>query len=73
MDFQNSITISLPKSAFKEKEGVVLVPLKKWMKIEENLEDLEMYRSETLVREVSERRTNEKTVPLNTLLKKYRI
>lgn len=73
MDFQNPITISLPKSAFKEKEGLVLVPLKKWMKIEEDLEDLEMYRSETLVQEISKRRTDEKTVFLDTLLKKYRI
>lgn len=73
MASQNSITISLPKSALREKEGVVIMPLKKWRKIEEDLEDLKMYRSEGLAQEISQRRTEKKTVSLNVLLEKHHI
>ena len=73
MASQNSITINLPKSALKEKEGIVVMPLKKWRQIEEDLEDLEMYRSEGLSREISQRRAEKKTISLNTLLKKHHI
>ena len=64
-------SITLPKSALREKDGVVLLPLKKWRKIEEALEDLEMYRSPALIQEIAKRRKAKKTVPLETLLKKY--
>ena len=37
--------VVLSKSAIREKEGIVILTLKKWKKIEQDLEDLEMYRS----------------------------
>lgn len=70
---QNPKNIVLPKSIIREKEGIVILPLKKWKKIEESLEDLEMYRSEGLVKEIAKRRKEKKTVPLEKLLKKYHI
>ncbi|MBZ1345502.1 MAG: hypothetical protein KY055_02665 [Candidatus Nealsonbacteria bacterium] len=73
MTNQNTETITLPKSAIKEKEGVVILPLRKWKKIEENLEDLEMYRSESLAKEIEKRRKVKKSIPLKRLLKKYRV
>ncbi len=65
--------ITLPKSVIKEKEGVVILPLKKWKEIEDELEDLEMYRSETLVKEIGKRRREKGTISLKKILKKYRI
>ena len=65
--------ILLPKSVILEKEGIVILPLKKWKKIERELEDLEMYRSEELAKEIEKRRKEKKTIPLKSLLKKYRI
>ena len=65
--------IILPKSVIREKEGVVILPLKKWKKIEEELENLEMYRSEKLAKEIEKRRREKKIVPLQKLLKKYSI
>jgi len=70
---QTTKNIVLPKSAIKEKEGVVILPLKKWKKIEGALEDLEMYRSESLAKEISKRRKEKGTVPLEKFLKKYHI
>ncbi|MCD6283869.1 hypothetical protein J7J12_01285 [bacterium] len=68
-----SKSIVLPKSAIREKEGIVILPLKKWKIIEQQLEDLEMYRSEGLAREIEKRRKAKKTIPLKSLLKKYHI
>ena len=65
--------ITLPKSAIREKEGIVILPLKKWRKVEEELEDLEMYRSERLAKEIEKRRKEKATIPLEELLKKYHI
>ena len=67
------VNIILPKSAVREKEGIVILPLKKWKKIEEELEDLEMYHSERLAKEIEKRRKEKKSVSLEKLLKKYRI
>lgn len=49
------------------------MPLKKWQKIEEELENLEMYRSEALAKEIQKRRKEKGTIPLKNILKKYRI
>jgi len=68
-----SKSIVLPRSAIKEKEGIVILPLKKWKIIEQQLEDLEMYSSEGLAREIEKRRKAKKTIPLKSLLKKYHI
>ena len=68
-----SRNIILPKSAILKKEGVVILPLKKWKEIEQELEDLEMYKSESLVKEIEKRRKEKKTIPLKKLLKKYHI
>jgi len=58
---------------FQINEGVVILPLKKWKEIEEELEDLEMYRSKTLPKEIEKRRKEKKVIPLESLLKKYKI
>jgi PHD/YefM family antitoxin component YafN of YafNO toxin-antitoxin module len=73
MAVQNTKSITLPKSAIREKEGVVILPLEKWKKVEEELEDLEMYRSESLAREINKRRKEKKAVSLEKLLKKHRV
>ncbi|MCD6085479.1 hypothetical protein J7J41_00585 [bacterium] len=73
MTNRTSKNIVLPKSAIREKEGVVILPLKKWKIIEEQLEDLEMYNSESLAKEIEKRRKSKKTIPLKSLLKKYQI
>lgn len=71
MGTQNANSIVLPKSAIREKEGIVILPLKMWKKIEDALEDLEMYQSEGLVKEIAKRREETAVVPLKKLLKKY--
>ena len=73
MASQNSKTLVLPKISIREKEGVVILPLKKWEKMKEELEDLEMYRSESLAKEIDKRRKEKETVPLKKLLKKYHL
>jgi len=70
---QNTNNIVLPRSAIREKEGVVILPLKKWKKVEEALEKLEMYQSESLAREINKRRKDKKTIPLEKVLKQYHI
>ncbi len=70
---QISKNIILPRSFIREKEGIVILPLKKWKEIEKSLEDLEMYRSERLAKEIEKRRKQKETVSLAKLLKKYRI
>lgn len=73
MASQNTKSIVLPKSAIQGKEGIVILSLKKWKEVEEALEDLEMYQSESLVKDIAKRRKDKKTVPLSRLLKKYHI
>ena len=68
-----SKNIVLPKSAFREREGIVIIPLKKWKEIEEALEDLEMYRSKTFVKAIATSRQEVKrgeTISLKELEKK---
>jgi len=68
--------ITLPKSAIREKEGIVILPLKKWKKIEEELEDLEMYRSERLVKAIEKSRKEVKrgeVISLEELEKKLKL
>lgn len=67
-------TITIPKNLIKiGKESVVILPLKKWQKIEMELEDLEMYRSVRLTKEIAQRRREKTAVPLKNLLNKYKI
>jgi len=68
-----SKTIELPKNAIQEKEGIVILPLKKWEKIKRSLEDLEMYSCSSFVKEIEKRRKEKKTIPLEKILKKYNI
>ena len=68
-----SQNITLPRFAVNEKEGVVFLPLKVWKTVEMELEDLEMYRSAHLAKEIKKRRIEKKSILLKTLLKKYRI
>jgi hypothetical protein len=67
------VDITLPKSAIKTKEGIVILPLERWRKVEEELEDLEMYRSESLAKEIEKRRKEKEAIPLEKFLKKYHI
>lgn len=68
----NTITI-YDKSIKINKEPVVVVPLKKWQAIEHELEDLEMYRSVKLAKEIAKRRKEKSSVSLEKLLKKHHI
>ena len=70
---ENTKNIVLPKSSIRAKEGVVILPLKKWREVEEALEDLEMYRSEALEKEIKSRRKKKETVPLEKVLQKHHI
>lgn len=74
----NQITdnIVLPKSAIREKEGIVILPLKKWREIEQELEDWEMYCSESLANEIEKSRQEVKkgqVVSLEKLEKKLKL
>ena len=73
MTNRTSKNIVLPKSIIREEEGIVILPLKKWKIIEEQLEDLEMYNSKNLAEEIEKRRKSKKTISLKSLLKKYQI
>jgi len=71
--FKHMTTITIPKKLKIGKEPVILLSLKKWKEIEEKLEDLEIYYSERLSKEIAERREENETVPLERLLEKYHI
>lgn len=73
MTNQISKNIILPKSAIRKKEGIVILLIRKQKKIEQDLENLEMYHSENLAKEIEKRRKEKKTVPFKKLLKKYYI
>jgi len=73
MNYHTSINVSIPKSALMSNEGVVVLPMKKWREIEDDLENSQMYLSENLAKEIAERRKDKKTVPLDVLLKKHKI
>ncbi len=64
-------TIKISDVSVRENDGVVILTLEKWKKIQDMLEDLEMYRSVKLMEEISKRRKEKKTIPLEQLLKKY--
>ena len=55
------------------KKGIVILPIEKWEEIERDLEDLEMYRSEKFAKEIAKRRKEKKEIPLEKVLKKYKI
>ena len=55
------------------KKGIVILPIEKWEEIERDLEDLEMYRSENFAKEIAKRRKEKKEIPLEKVLKKYKI
>lgn len=65
--------VLIKKGTIERKNGIVILPLKKWKEIEEELEDLEMYRSESLAKEIARRRKEKETVPLEKILKKYKV
>ena len=51
----------------------MILPIEKWEEIERDLEDLEMYRSENFAKEIAKRRKEKKEIPLEKVLKKYKI
>ena len=67
----NGAVASVKNLSFKEE--MVVLPLKKWQGIENELEDLEMYRSGIFAKEIARSRAGKKTIPLASLLKKYRV
>ncbi len=64
---------SLKKLFLNAADGMVVLPLKKWRAIEEDLENLEMYRSVNFANEIAKRRKETRTTPLSRVLKKYKI
>ncbi len=70
---QNTKNIVLPKSAIKQGQGIVVLPLEKWREIEQTLEDFEMYSSKGLAKEIDKRRKEKEVVSLEKILKKYHI
>ncbi len=64
---------SLKKLFLNASDGMVVLPLKKWKVIEEDLEDLEMYRSANFTKEITNRRKETKTISLAKLLQKHKI
>ena len=74
IELEHMSTITIPKTFKIGEEPVVVFPLKKWKKIEEDLENLEMhYYSKHLASEIAKRRKTKELVSLEKLLKKYRI
>ena len=61
------------KDIMEIKKGIVILPIEKWEEIERDLEDLEMYRSENFAKEIAKRRKEKKEIPLEKVLKKYKI
>ena len=61
------------KDIMEIKKGIVILPIEKWEEIERDLEDLEMYRSENFAKEIAKRRKGKKEIPLEKVLKKYKI
>ena len=67
-------TITISKKLIKiGREPMVILSLKKWKEIEAKLEDLEMYNSSNLAKEIAKRRKEKTSVPLKKILKKYNI
>jgi hypothetical protein len=62
-----------PQRAKIGKEPVVVLPIKKWREIEDALEDLEMYTSAKLRKDIAAARKEKKIIILEALLKKYRV
>jgi len=61
------------QNLMKATEGMVILPLKKWKNIEGDLEDLEMYRSNSFAKQIASRRKEIKTISLAKLLQKHKI
>ena len=64
---RNSKNITLPRPIINQKEGVVILPLKKWKEIEDKLEDLDMARSKKLAKEIAKARVEVKKGEVVTL------
>ncbi|MFQ6120591.1 MAG: hypothetical protein ACE5KE_12010 [Methanosarcinales archaeon] len=67
MASRNKKNITLPRPTINQKEGVVILPLKKWKEIEDKLEDLEMMRSKKLAKEIAKARAEVKRGAVVTL------
>ena len=67
----DNIILRVPKSI--QNKGMVILPLRHWRKIAEDLEDLAMYRSKKLAKEIAVRRNYKKSIPLKKILEKYKI
>lgn len=62
-------TINLPKSILR-KGPVVVIPLKDWERL---IENIEMLQAKKLSQEIKSRRKNKKLISLSSVLKKYKI
>lgn len=67
MTSRNSKNITLPRASIFRKEGVAILPLKRWKEIEDELEDLEMTKSKKLAKEIAQARTEVKRGKVVTL------
>ena len=67
MASQNPKNIILPRAAVFKKEGVAILPLKRWKEIEDELEDLEMTKSKKLAKEIAQARAEVKRGKVVTL------
>lgn len=69
----NSNTITLPKTLIKRKEGIAILPLEEYERIKE---DLEMFQSKRLAKEIEKARKEVergKIIPLEELERKLNL
>jgi len=66
-------SISILKDAVREQGGMVVLPLEKWQKIEMILKDAAIQGSQSLADDIAERRRDNQSVSLDSILEKYKI
>ena len=62
--------IILPSTLIRKKQGIAILPLEKYEKMKE---DLEMFQSKTLAKDIEKARKEKKTVSLEKLLKEHNL
>lgn len=68
----NQITknITIPKALVRKKQGTAILPLEGYERMKE---DLEMFQSKKLVRDIEKARKEKRSVPLEKLLKEHNL
>ena len=62
--------IILPSTLIRKKQGIAILPLEEYEKMKE---DLEMFQSKTLTKDIEKARKEKKTVSLEKLLKEHNL